>query len=64
MAVTDGAVHSWGHNGSGQLGLGHFKEQHQPAEVLSLKTHNVSPSPCQFLLTFILLLLDKTLTTL
>lgn len=42
VAVTESAVHSWGDNGSGQLGLGHFKEQHQPMEILSLKSQNVS----------------------
>ena len=39
VAVTDTAVHSWGSNGMGQLGLGHFREQQQPAEILSLHGH-------------------------
>ncbi len=39
VAVTDTAVHSWGCNSMGQLGLGHFREQQQPAEILSLHGH-------------------------
>lgn len=52
VAVTDDAVFSWGQNSSGQLGLGHFKTQHHPAEILSLRSQKVSPI---FLKTLILL---------
>ena len=43
VAVTDSTVHSWGCNDRGQLGLGHFREQQQPAEILSLHGHKACP---------------------
>ena len=44
VAVTDTTVHSWGCNSMGQLGLGHFREQQQPAEILSLHGHKARAS--------------------
>lgn len=46
VAVTDGAVFSWGANDEGQLGLGHCRGTAHPAQVTALQGKRVTQAAC------------------